>query len=300
MGSAFDCNEFIDWPYETFFNSISLDFSITMMRNNKIQASDIQISYSNEGISTDIPIIFIHGFPFNKLMWENQLLELKHDYRCIAYDVRGHGDSEAGKIDFSFALFAEDLIAFMDALQIERAVIIGLSMGGYIAMNAIQKCSHRFAGMVLCDTQCAADTIEGKEKRKKTIGFIERNGLEVYAEESLKNLFAPASFETNQQAVSFIHDTILNTPARTICRTLQALADRNETCTSLPQINFPVLILVGAEDKITSPDTARKMQGLISGSELVIVPQAGHLSNLENPTCFNLSLKEFLKRKINH
>ncbi len=157
----------------------------------------------------------------------------------------------------------------------------------------------RFAGLVLCDTQCVADTEEGKEKRKKTIGFIERNGLEVYADESLKNLFAPASFETKQQAVSFIHSTILNTPARTICRTLQALAERNETCTSLPQIDFPVLIVVGAEDKITSPEAARKMNGLIGGSELVIIPEAGHLSNLENPIQFNFHLKEFLK-KLNH
>lgn len=268
--------------------------------SRKILIDNNQTAYIESGDVNKLPLIFLHGFPFNKLMWENQLLELKTNYRCIAYDVRGHGESESSEVAFSIALFAEDLVAFMDALQIEKAVIVGLSMGGYIAMNAIQKHSNRFAGLVLCDTQCMADTIEGKEKRKKTIGFIERNGLEVYAEESLKNLFAPASFETNQQAVSFIHDTILNTLARTICRTLQALADRNETCTSLPQINFPVLILVGAEDKITSPDTARKMQGLISGSELVIVPKAGHLSNLENPTCFNLSLKEFLKRKINH
>lgn len=268
--------------------------------SGKILIDNNQTAYIESGDVNKLPLIFLHGFPFNKLMWENQLLELKTDYRCIAYDVRGHGESEAGEVGFSIPLFAEDLVAFMDALKIEKAVIVGLSMGGYIAMTAIKKYSNRFSGLVLCDTQCAADTQEGKEKRKKTIGFIERNGLEVYAEESLKNLFASASFETKQQAVSFIHNTILNTPAPTICSTLQALANRNETCSLLPQINFPVLILVGAEDKITSPETAQKMQGLIRGSELVIIPKAGHLSNLENPTRFNLSLKEFLKRKINH
>jgi 3-oxoadipate enol-lactonase len=269
------------------------------MQTKTIQANDIQISYLDEGIAISTPIIFIHGFPFNKWMWENQWTEFKSEHRCIAYDVRGHGDTQVGEINFTVALFAEDLIAFMDVLQIEKAVIVGLSMGGYIAMNAIQKHSHRFAGLVLCDTQCVADTVEGKDKRKKTITFIKRNGLEVYAEESLKNLFAPASFEAKPKAVSFIHDTILNTPAATICHTLQALADRNETCGLLPQINFPVLILVGVEDKITSPEGARKMQELIKGSELVIISEAGHLSNLENPTQFNLNLKEFLK-KFNH
>jgi len=268
-----------------------------ILESKSILVNNNQTSYLESGDVDKLPLIFVHGFPFNKLMWENQLLELKSDYRCIAYDVRGHGNSEAGEVDFSVALFAEDLIAFMDALQIEKAVIIGLSMGGYIAMNAIEKHSNRFAGLVLCDTQCAADTAEGKEKRKKTIGFIERHGLEVYAEESLTNLFASASFETKQHAVSFIHNTILNTPASTVCRTLHALADRKEACSLLPQINFPVLILVGAEDKITSPEAARKMQGLI-GSELVIIDEAGHLSNLENSTQFNFHLKEFLKRKI--
>ena len=253
-------------------------------------------AYLESGDVIKLPVIFIHGFPFDKRMWENQLLELKDEYRCIAYDVRGHGDSKAGEVDFSIALFAEDLIALMDALQIEKAVIVGLSMGGYIAMNAIQKYSHRFAGLVLCDTQCAADTAEAKGKRKKTIAFILRNGLAVYAEESLKNLFALASFQTKPQEVSFIHNTILHTPATTICRTLQALADRKETCKVLPQMNFPVLILVGAEDKITSPEVAQKMQELISGSELAIIPEAGHLSNLENPIQFNLKLKDFLKK----
>ncbi len=271
-----------------------------MALNSKVLlVGENHTSYLESGDVDELPLIFIHGFPFNNKMWEDQLIKFGVEYRCIAYDVRGHGSSEAGEVNFSIGLFAEDLIAIMDALKIEKAVIVGLSMGGYVAMKAIEKYSLRFAGLVLCDTQCVADTEEGKEKRKKTIGFIERNGLEVYADESLKNLFAPASFETKQQAVSFIHSTILNTPARTICRTLQALAERNETCTSLPQIDFPVLIVVGAEDKITSPEAARKMNGLIGGSELVIIPEAGHLSNLENPIQFNFHLKEFLK-KLNH
>lgn len=265
---------------------------------SSISVNEIHLSYLDTKTNQGMPVIFIHGFPFNKFMWENQLEELGTDYRCIAYDVRGHGDSQPGDVEFSVALFAEDLIGFMDALQIEKAIIVGLSMGGYIVMNAIQKYANRFAGLVLCDTQCVVDSPEGKEKRKKTIGFIERNGLEVYAEESLKNLFAPTSFDTRQQAVSFIRKTILSTSVSTICYTLQALADRSETCTVLPQITFPVLIVVGAEDKITSPEAARKMQALIAGGELVIIPEAGHLTNLENAAHFNLFLRDFLGKNF--
>jgi pimeloyl-ACP methyl ester carboxylesterase len=182
----------------------------------------------------------------------------------------------------------------MDELKIERAVLIGLSMGGYIALRAIQRQPERIAGLILCDTQCAADSEEGREKRKKTIAFIQKNGLSVYAEESLKNLFAPASFTAKKDQVTFIQDTILKTPASTICLTLQALADRKETCSSLTEIKVPVCILVGKEDKITSPELASKMQVLIKDSTLHIIEGAGHLSNLENPEQFNTHVKNFL------
>jgi 3-oxoadipate enol-lactonase len=259
-----------------------------------IEVNGIQVSYLDEGPANGMPVIFIHGFPFRKEMWEKQVSALNKTHRVIAYDVRGHGESERGAAQFSIPLFADDLFFFMDALKIEKAILAGLSMGGYIALYAIQQQPQRIAGLILCDTQCAADSDEGREKRKKTIAFIQKNGLSVYAEESLKNLFAPASFTDNKDAVTFIKDTILKTPAENICLTLQALADRKETCSSLSQINIPVSILVGKEDKITSPELALNMQALIKGSSLQIIEGAGHLSNLENPEQFNAQVKSFL------
>jgi 3-oxoadipate enol-lactonase len=259
-----------------------------------IQANGIRVSYLEEGLPQGLPLIFIHGFPFSKAMWKTQLSALKETHRVIAYDVRGHGDTEPGAAQFSLPQFADDLFFFMDALKIERAILIGLSMGGYIALRAIQRQPERIAGLILCDTQCAADSEEGREKRKKTIAFIQKNGLSVYAEESLKNLFAPASFTAKKDQVTFIQDTILKTPASTICLTLQALADRKETCSSLTEIKVPVCILVGKEDKITSPELASKMQVLIKDSTLHIIEGAGHLSNLENPEQFNTHVKNFL------
>lgn len=263
-----------------------------------IQVNGTDVSYLDEGLPEKPPIIFIHGFPFNKEMWSKQLIALKDTYHCIAYDVRGHGYSEAGEGEFSVNQFADDLISFMDVLKIKKAIVVGLSMGGYIVLNAIRKHPNRITGLVLCDTQCAADTQEGRDKRKKTIAFIQKNGLSVYAEESLKNLFAPASFQTRKEEVTFIHNTILKTPAENICRTLQALANRQETCSSLININVPVSIVVGSEDKITPPAVALKMQELINGSELHIIDGAGHLSNLENPEQFNTHLKSFLSKNF--
>jgi len=260
-----------------------------------IQVNGINVGYFDEGPANGIPIIFIHGFPFSKEMWTEQMNALSETHRIIACDVRGHGESEQGATQFSIAQFADDLFFFMDALKIEKAILAGLSMGGYIALRAIQQQPQRIAGLILCDTQCGADSDEGREKRKKTIAFIQKNGLSVYAEESLRNLFAPASFTDKKDEVTFIKDTILKTQASTICLTLQALADRKETCSSLPQINVPVTILVGKEDKITSPELALKMQTLIKGSSLHIIERAGHLSNLENPIQFNARVKSFLQ-----
>ncbi len=260
-----------------------------------IQVNEIQVSYLEAGSPTGFPLIFIHGFPFNKWMWEKQLAAIKENYRLIAYDVRGHGETEAGTPKFSISQFADDLISLMDELHIEKAIVAGLSMGGYIALHAIKKHPDRFAGLLLCDTQCAADSAEAKEKRTKTIDFIQRNGLEVYAQESLKNLFAPASLERKMNEVLFIEETILKSKPENICLTLQALADRKETCSSLKKIKIPVAILVGKEDKVTTPETAEKIHQSIKGSALHIIEEAGHLSNLENPDLFNEYLLEFLK-----
>lgn len=266
-----------------------------MIETKNIQVNGVQVSYLDEGTTTGFPLIFVHGFPFNKWMWEKQLHAIKGNYRLIAYDVRGHGETEAGTPTLSVSQFADDLISLMDELHIEKAIVVGLSMGGYIALNAIKKNQDRFAGLVLCDTQCGADTAEGKEKRRKTIEFIKRNGLTVYAQESLKNLFAPASLVKKMNEVLLIEDTILKGKAENICLTLQALADRKETCASLKKIKIPVAIFVGREDTVTSPETAEKMHTSIKGSTLHIIEEAGHLSNLENPEMFNVALLEFLK-----
>ncbi len=263
-------------------------------KERKITVNRHQVSYFDEGKRQALPVVFIHGFPFSKAMWNNQLEALKKDYRPIAYDVRGHGQSDMGRDDFSIDLFADDLLALLDELKIPKALVCGLSMGGYIVLNAIQKQPNRFAGLVLTDTQCGADTSEGRDKRMKTIAFIKKNGLEVYAGESLKNLFAEESFQMRKEEVEFIHQTILATPTEVVCQTLQALADRKETCSYLPKIKIPVCIMVGEEDKITPLPMAEKMAAGIKQAQVVVVKGAGHLSSLERTDQFNHVLMSFL------
>lgn len=260
----------------------------------KITVNDITISYNDVGKAGDPVIIFIHGFPFNKSMWKQQVEALKDNYRVIAYDVRGHGNSDAGAVDFSIDLHANDLICLMDALKIDKAMLCGLSMGGYIALNAIENYPDRFDALILSDTTCLADTPEAKEKRIKTIDSIKKDGVEKFAEKSIKNLFAPESLEAKKKEIAAVREMIESTTEESICKTLRAFYERKETCSKLPDINVPVLIMVGKEDKITPPSAAQMMHEKIEDSMLKIIEHAAHLSNIENPLEFNNQLEEFV------
>jgi 3-oxoadipate enol-lactonase len=260
----------------------------------KVIVNNVTVSHNDEGPNNAPVIIFIHGFPFNKSMWNLQVEALKDKYRVISYDIRGHGKSDAGNEVFTIDLFVNDLINLMDALKIDNAILCGLSMGGYIALNAMEKYHERFNALILSDTQCIADTPEAKEKRIKAIESIRKTGAERYADESIKNLFASGSFITKEKEIAAVREMILKTSEQSLCNTLLALSVRKETCTILPGIKIPTLIMVGNEDKITPPASARFMHEKIKDSILKILEYAGHLSNLESPGEFNVQLKRFI------
>jgi len=252
------------------------------------------VSYTDEGKYGAPVIIFIHGFPFNKSMWDPQLELLRDHCRIITYDIRGFGNSGTGNVDFTIGLFAEDLVSLMDVLKIGKAMLCGLSMGGYIALYAIEKYSDRFSALILSDTSCKSDTAEAKAKRLKAIENITKNGALEYAEQMIKNLFAPESFSGKVQEISSVKDMIANTSVKTLCDTLLALSNRKETCSKLSEIKIPVLIMAGREDIITPPAEAQYMSENITGSIVKIIDHSGHLSNLENTEEFNKQLKKFV------
>jgi 3-oxoadipate enol-lactonase len=262
-------------------------FSLTI--NNQ------KVNYTDEGKYGAPVIIFIHGFPFNMSMWNRQVESLRNYCRVITYDIRGFGNSDAGTEEFTIDLFAKDLISLMDALKIEKTIVCGLSLGGYIVLNAYKNYPGRFSALILSDTSCKADTIEAKEKRIKAIENIKTNGAEKYADESIKNLFAPESFNNKVKEINAAREMIMKTPVQSLCKGLFALSERTETCSILKKINLPVLILVGKEDIITPPAAAKFMHDKIKSSILEVVEHAGHLSNMENSEVFNNHLMRFIE-----
>lgn len=262
--------------------------------NIEITIDNLTVSYTDEGPAEARVIIFIHGFPLNKSMWNKQVEALRDNYRVIAYDIRGHGNSDAGDGDFTIDLFVKDLLNLMSALKIEKTILCGLSMGGYIALNAIENFPERFDALILSDTSCNADSPEAKEKRMEAIESIKINGVEKYADGSIKKLFAPESIKSMIGEIDAVREMIVKTSSQSLYRTLQALTERKETCNKLPEIKVPVLIMVGKEDIITPPSSASLMHEKIKGSFLHIIGYAGHLSNMENPAEFNEQFKKFV------
>jgi pimeloyl-ACP methyl ester carboxylesterase len=262
-------------------------------KNKIVQANGINICYDDFG-KGHLPILFIHGFPFDKSMWQPQLDFFISIQRVIAYDIRGFGKSTAGAEEISISLFADDLIGLMDVLQIDKAVVCGLSMGGYILLNAISRYPERFEAIILSDTQCIADSTEVKVKRNKTIQQLETGGLKDFADVFVKNIFCQDSLSDKIIQVEEIKKVILSTDTLTLTRTLNAIAQRREMCSSLKEIKVPSLILCGKEDTITPPEQAQFLQCNIANSRLYSIEKAGHMSNLEQASEFNQHLANFI------
>jgi 3-oxoadipate enol-lactonase len=261
--------------------------------NLTISVNDFQLSYDDLGEGS-IPIVFLHGFPFDKTMWQVQLEFLKSSYWLIACDIRGFGKSTDEESPLSMDLFADDLIKFMDTLNIEKAIICGLSMGGFIALNAMKRFPDRFDALILSDTQCIADTEEVKENRFKAIEKIEADGVFDFNDGFIKKVFHKDSIENKKELVRDLRNVVFSNSEHIIKKGLVALAERSETCSILDKINIPTLILCGREDEVTPLVQSEMMHESIEGSILHVIDNAGHVSNLEQPTEFNKHLLDFL------
>lgn len=258
-----------------------------------IEVNNFNLSYDDVG-EGHIPIIFLHGFPFDKTMWSAQLEYLKSSYRLIACDIRGFGKSTDEETPLNISLFADDLIEFMNKLEIDKAVICGLSMGGFITLNVAKRFPDRFEALILCDTQCMADTPEIKAKRIENISEIESKGAADFNEGFIKNVFHKDSLINKKELVDDLRNVVFANSDRIIMQGLLALAVRTETCSTLNKITIPTLIICGREDTVTPLEKSEYLKQHIQGATLEIIDDAGHVSNLEQPNKFNECLSEFL------
>lgn len=278
----------------------NIDYLKTKSMNTHTSGQDLLITLNNFQMSYDdlgegsTPIIFLHGFPFNKSMWSEQVDFLLASHRLISCDIRGFGKSEYAEEQMTIGMFADDLIFFMDKLEIKKAVICGFSMGGYIALNAIQRFPSRFSALVLCDTQCLADTPVLKEKRYATIDQISANGSEKFNDDFIQSIFSKESLIQKLELVEHVRAVMNTNTTHMLSQGLIALAERVEHCSCLNEIDVPTMIVCGREDKITPLAQSEYMHKAIQRSKLYVLEDAGHMSILEQAENFNQHLLSFL------
>jgi pimeloyl-ACP methyl ester carboxylesterase len=270
-----------------------------MIIEKQLEINGLQVHYKvKESSENDLTLLFIHGFPFDLSIWDNQLESLPENVQGIAYDIRGFGGTEGGHSFFSIDLFAADLINLIKTLSLKNVVLCGVSMGGYIALRTLQRSSAEIVGLILCDTNASADTNEAKLKRFASIEMLNSDAKKEFAEGFLKSIFSEKTADTNQTVVDHITNLAYNTKDVTICATQLALASRTDSTSFLCQVEIPVLVIRGAEDVLMPREQAEMLHHQLKNSRIVNISDAGHLPNVENPTAFNVEMMDFLSQLV--
>ena len=257
----------------------------------KTQLNGITLAYSDRGAG--LPIVFLHAFPLNRTMWRAQEEALSSKFRIITIDLRGHGESDAPPGHHTLDQAAEDVRALLDHLAIQQAVLVGLSMGGYILFAFYRKYADLVKGLVLADTRAQADTVEGKEGRFQMAQVAVQKGSSAIADIMIPKLLSPATIQTKPEIVQTVRAMIEGNRVSGIAADLLAMAERPESLSLLSQITCPTQVIVGELDQATPPSDAKLMADRIPSARLAIIPNAAHLANLEQPEAFNQIVAAF-------
>ena len=253
---------------------------------------------------TGRPLVLIHAFPLSAEMWVPQLEGPPGGWRLIAPDLRGLGLSArvapgepatapgARSVDDH----AGDVLALLDHLGLDRVAVAGLSMGGYVAFAVARQAPARLATLVLCDTRPQADSEETRAGRRALMADLKENGVGAVAATMIVKLLGPTALRRRPGPADEVRRIIMGNDPAGVAEALYCLMTRPDSTDLLPRIGCPTLVVAGEEDQLTPVDVHQEMHRAIAGSELVVIPQAGHLSSLERPVAFNAALKQFLAK----
>ncbi|MCB1022434.1 MAG: alpha/beta fold hydrolase [Acidobacteria bacterium] len=255
---------------------------------------DRRVGYDAAG--SGVPLLLLHAFPLNRTMYAEQAEGLRDIARVIAFDAPGVSRSEPGPL--SIDGLADLAVGLLDALQIPRAVVGGVSMGGYVALSFARRHPDRLLGLILANTRAAADSEEARKGRAETAQVARKQGPGAIAEQMLPKVLGPTALKRNRKLVSRVRAMIEGVPGEVIADLLAALAGRADSTPSLGAISVPTLVIASEDDTVTPAAEARQWAQEIPESRYVEIPGVGHLSNLEAPTEFNQAIRTFLETAI--
>jgi pimeloyl-ACP methyl ester carboxylesterase len=252
----------------------------------------VTLAYEDRG--RGMPVVLLHGYPLDSRMWANELHSLSAHWRVLAPDLRGFGKSPSIE-PFTIEDLADDVHALLAKLGALPCVVGGFSMGGYVALAFAKKHPRDVRALILVDTRAEADTAEGKAGREKAIELVRKSGVKAIADQMLPKLLVPDDQRRGPKATDTVRQMIESQPPMTIEHALRAMRDREDYTTMLPSIAVPTLILVGEKDPLTPPQMSRAMHERIPRSQLVEIPNAAHLTPLENPDAVGHAMQDFLR-----
>ena len=246
-------------------------------------------------------VLLLHAFPLNAEQWLPQLSKGVPGWRMIAPDLRGFGPVEpVGAVvgGASIDRHAADVVELMAHLDISTSVIVGLSMGGYVALAVFRHTPDRVRAVVLADTRAAADTDEARAGRERMLGVLERDGPGGVAREMIPKLLGTTTQREQPDLMDVVRHLIEANTVDGVAAGIRALRDRPDATSLLGDIRVSTLVICGEEDAITPPAEAEQLSGSIPGSTMAVIPGAGHLSNIEAPLAFSAALQTFLERRL--
>jgi 3-oxoadipate enol-lactonase len=254
----------------------------------------ITMAYDDNGSGP--ALLLIHGFPLCRRMWHPQIKFLVNaGFRVITPDLRGFGESDTPEGPYSMELFADDMVELLDHLGVEKAAVGGMSMGGYILFNLLERYAERVRGACFITTRANADDEAGRERRLALARDVLKFGPQVAADAFEKLLFAEESLVERPKLVGEVYGWMTANDSRGIAGGLLAMRERKDYTNLLSSFAVPALAIGAEGDKAAPPDNARTIAAGIPGCRLAIIPYAGHMANLENPGAFNEALLEFLR-----
>ena len=235
--------------------------------------------------------VFIHGYPLDHRLWVDQLAATSRLRRAMAPDLRGHGTSESsGEAILTMERLADDIAALLAGLGVDRADVVGLSMGGYVALALWERHPQLFRTLTLVDTRAGADNPEARAGRDATATRIVEHGTTALADELLPVLLGP---NAPALARARLRTMIEATPYETAVGVLAGMRDRADRTGLLETISVPVLVVTGADDRLIPPEQARLLAAAIPGARFEIIPGAGHLPPIEAPEALSRLLVDF-------
>ena len=259
--------------------------------------SQLILKYDEQG--SGLPVVLIHGFPLSRQMWQPQIAFLSAvGYRVICPDLPGFGESPFAQGPLSMSDYADAVISLLDGLGVEKAVIGGMSMGGYVLLDLVERYPDRLLGAMFLVTRAAADDSAGKEKRTLLATEVSGGNHLIVPDTFARVLFSPDTPQKSPGLIADVRQWIESVSPAGIVGGLLAMRDRDDSVARLANFLLPSLVVGAEQDLAVPPEHSQALAKGLSDAELKIIPGAGHMANLEQPELFNEALVGFLQRFI--